>query len=554
MTHADQAMILPQGSIISLFNGIPTETTGARYLGDMQHHMIWFRGKALPDHVLLHRLVSDDGGTTWKRQPCNPILAGPDQGAEVTGWRDPFLTSSWNSAPESLRRAYTDEDVVYGLISGGLVDHTPTVFVYAVKKTDLTDWKYVGILADPGLNFRPSRWSGDFGKNWEVANLVTLTDDEGTSRDFVIMGTEGCLPRDDKSVQENNGSIARDGRIQRSQLWMCLENNESASSSSTLMKYSYAGIFDNGLYYAANSFWDPVSQQQIVYGWITEEDLPDPIRHRQGWSGLISLPRVLKLNTMHGVKRARATNDLRDITSIEATPDLHGTYTVRTLGVRPDRRLEKLRAKASKQTLSDTILGPMGTLGYGRGISNFLPLSTLQWEVDIEIAVGKNCSQVGFVVSDRDHIDKTVLFWDPVSETFVIERPPILSENYSNDDIKHGQGREVSPHTLFTYTTEPREDNKNNILGHAIEKSPEAEETLHIRAIFDVSVLEVFVNERTALSTRIYHAYGARQERVDIDGQDFGLYFFADHMSGESIDDPPARLLRATVWDGLSLP
>lgn len=56
MTHADQAMILPQGNIISLFNGIPTETTGAIYLGDMQHHMIWFPGKALPDHVLLHRL------------------------------------------------------------------------------------------------------------------------------------------------------------------------------------------------------------------------------------------------------------------------------------------------------------------------------------------------------------------------------------------------------------------------------------------------------------------------------------------------------------------
>lgn len=64
----------------------------------------------------------------------------------------------------------------------------------------------------------------------------------------------------------------------------------------------------------------------------------------------------------------------------------------------------------------------------------------------------------------------------------------------------------------------------------------------------------MFVNERTALSTRIYHAYGARQEQVDVDGQGFGLYFFANHMSGESIEDPPARLLRATVWDGLSLP
>lgn len=142
-----------------------------------------------------------------------------------------------------------------------------------------------------------------------------------------------------------------------------------------------------------------------------------------------------------------------------------------------------------------------------------------------------------------------MLFWDPISENFVIERPPILSRNANNDDIKLSQGREVSPHTLFTYSTEPGET-----IGDAIGKSAEVEETLHIRAIFDVSVLEVFVNERTALSTRIYHAYGARQEQLDVDGHGFGLYFFADPVSVESIENAPSRLLRATVWDGLSVP
>lgn len=393
---------------LGVFTGCfrPTDINGE---ADGKLTYVYTSVKNLPIHYTLPYVqgsetlsiaVSEDGGTTWERKPYNPILPGPVQEGKVTGWRDPFLTSSCDSAPESLRQAHTDDDVIYGLISGGLVNHTPTVFVYAVKKTDLTDWKYVGILADPGLNFRPSRWSGDFGKNWEVANLVTLKDDEGTSRDFVIMGTEGCLPPDDESVQDHKYSFARDNRIQRSQLWMCLGRNESTSSSSALAKYSYAGIFDNGLYYAANSFWDPVSQQQIVYGWITEEDLPDPIRHRQGWSGLISLPRVLKLNTIRRVKRARATNDLKDITSIEATPDPHGTYTVRTLGIRPDGRLEKLRTTALKHTLSDTLLGPMSTLSCERKTTNFLPLSTLQWEVDIEIAVSKNCSRVGLVVSD----------------------------------------------------------------------------------------------------------------------------------------------------------
>ncbi|OKL56026.1 hypothetical protein UA08_08605 [Talaromyces atroroseus] len=491
--------------------------------------------------------VSDDGGATWERKSCNPILPGPMQGQKVTGWRDPFLVSSWASAPESLRRTHPGDDVLYGLISGGLQDHTPTVFVYAVKRDDLTDWRYVGMLSDTGLNFRPSRWSGDFGVNWEVTNLVTLTDDENVSRDFVIMGTEGCLPRHDISSQDND-PIARDSRIQRSQLWMCIKSNESTSaSSSALMQYSFAGIFDNGLYYAANSFWDPVSQQQVVFGWITEEDLPDNLRHRQGWSGSISLPRVLKLKTMHGVKRARSTADLRDITSIEVTPDGHGTYTVRTLGFSPDERLEKLRDKATKRTISDRRLGSLGDSSH---CLDSVALHTLQWEVDAEIKVGNNCRRVGFAIGDDPgnkpgHAGKTVLFWEPASETFIVERPSLQM-----NDTQIDQGREVSPHTLFSYTTNSQGNH------HAATESAEVEETLHIQAVFDVSVLEIFVNERTAISTRVYHSKNPLEEHPNSTGR-FGIYFFADRLENDG--DPgmkcyaPARLVRATVWDGLSV-
>lgn len=70
------------------------------------------------------------------------------------------------------------------------------------------------------------------------------------------------------------------------------------------------------------------------------------------------------------------------------------------------------------------------------------------------------------------------------------------------------------------------------------------EETLRIRAIFDKSVLEVFVNERTATSTRVY---------VDED-RCFELGFFAEGgLNGieGSLFEVPAMLLRAQAWDGL---
>jgi len=58
-------------------------------------------------------------------------------------------------------------------------------------------------------------------------------------------------------------------------------------------------------------------------------------------------------------------------------------------------------------------------------------------------------------------------------------------------------------------------------------------------------VLEVFVNERTAISTRLYTA----EETV-------GIRFFADDTAAasnvESASAAASQLLCATLWDGLA--
>lgn len=345
--------------------------------------------------------VSHDSGKTWERDQANPILPGPPDGVNVTGWRDPFMTS-WPSMQRHRSNHSSEEDVLYGFISGGIVNQTPTVFVYSINAHDLREWTYIGHLFDVGLNFRPSKkWSGDFGVNWEVANVATLTDEEdGESRDFAIMGTEGVLPQKDRPGNAN--STDRPGEKQqrtlRSQLWMSgtllPKDKTEHDTSSPLMKYSFSGTFDHGPLYASNSFHDPTSNSRIVYGWITEEDLPDDLRHRQGWSGLISLPRVVKLSTLRRVTRARGS-ELRDITSIEATPDDdgEGTYTVRTLGIFPDRRLETLRKKARRAGLSAVELRD----GLPSADSS-LNLSTSRWELDAEFTVSRHCQRVGFVI------------------------------------------------------------------------------------------------------------------------------------------------------------
>lgn len=347
--------------------------------------------------------TSHDGGKTWRRFPGNPILPGPPSNLTVTGWRDPFL-SSW-AGMKAIQRVRSTEETLYGFISGGILGKTPTVFVYSIRSNDLTNWEYIGHMFDVGLNFSPSRWSGDFGVNWEVANFVTLTDEDGTSRDFVIMGAEGCLNKWQSANDEERREIeVAQGRTPRSQLWMCgeIQSEPNLDPSKSLMKYKYGGVFDHGCFYAANSFWDPVANRQIVYGWITEEDLPNDLRYRQNWSGCLSLPRSLKLVTMHRVTRSRSTSNLKAITSIEAEPEDQGkTHTVRTLGAVPDSRLEKLRMRARRATLPVTKLGAYA-LQDSLHSESFLWLETCRWEVDCEFSVGMACHRVGFIIGHSD--------------------------------------------------------------------------------------------------------------------------------------------------------
>jgi beta-fructofuranosidase len=72
------------------------------------------------------------------------------------------------------------------------------------------------------------------------------------------------------------------------------------------------------------------------------------------------------------------------------------------------------------------------------------------------------------------------------------------------------------------------------------ESQQDIEETLDIRALYDSSVLEIFVNERVAITTRIYSA----------NKNCFGITFFAQGCPG--LDEAElAEVLDCQVWDGI---
>ncbi|RMZ77055.1 hypothetical protein DV738_g4580, partial [Chaetothyriales sp. CBS 135597] len=455
---------------------------------------------------------STDGGATWARLEDNPILVEPPEGLSVLGWRDPFV-ASWPAMDSLLR---VSEPALYGMISGGIKDRGPTLFLYAVDAKDMSKWSYLSTFIDMPLNYEPSIWSGDLGINWECGNFVTLTSDvDGSSRHFCIVGCEGSKPpHTESTLIQGSQSETKSPRPVRSLQWISgtLHGDQSeAGSISPKMSLDFGGLFDHGVLYAVNSFYDPVSGKQIAWGWVTEDDLPQELVDRQGWSGMLSVPRELSLLVLQNVTGALKSK-LNEISSIQVEQDSTDTFTIRTLGIKPADSLQSLRQGTREIALS----GPI-TLDQSSD-SPFMDVRTHRFELKASLSVSDSCSSVGIsIFHTEDLLDltrATTIVLKPGAEPLTIRRPVsmVIDSAINTRD-------ECAPFTLFSLKTNT---------GHEREK-------LEIHAFFDESVLEVFANGRTTIATRVYPASKTC----------FGIRFWAEDSGQKS------RLWSATAWDGL---
>jgi beta-fructofuranosidase len=132
--------------------------------------------------------------------------------------------------------------------------------------------------------------------------------------------------------------------------------------------------------------------------------------------------------------------------------------------------------------------------------------------------VTDTCSAIGLTIfhtEDHDASQSTTISFHADTETMRVERP---DSRHLHPEISTFP--EMAPFTLFTLKDQ---------------QGTPTRETLDLRIFFDKSILEVFINGRCTITTRVYPA----TKRC------WGVEFWAEDERQQS------KVVRADAWDGL---
>lgn len=110
----------------------------------------------------------------------------------------------------------------------------------------------------------------------------------------------------------------------------------------------------------------------------------------QGWAGMACLPRELVSLEYRNVTKALAS-PLTKVGSNSCQEDGKGTYTIKTVGIRPVKEVLKLREESRGRQVPDHVLQSSSrTLR--------LPLQSKTWELEFEADIQQSCTALNVVL------------------------------------------------------------------------------------------------------------------------------------------------------------
>ncbi len=186
---------------------------------------------------------------TWVKEP-EPVVARPPAGMKITGFRDP---SVWRQG-----------EWYYMTVGCGVEDVGGCVLLY--RGRDLKSWEYVHELTSGEWDGKKTANPVGDGEMWECPEFFALGDSAHGGGHVLIYSAEGKV------------------------FWESGVMDEAAMKFQPLKK----GELDWGAFYAPKTQLDAAGRR-ILWGWIPEKR-SEAAMTAAGWSGMMSLPRVLTLD------------------------------------------------------------------------------------------------------------------------------------------------------------------------------------------------------------------------------------------------------------------
>ena len=333
----------------------------------------------------------------FKKLPA-PVIMGPPPGMQVTGFRDPF---GWKSG-----------NIWYMGVGSGFPQVGGAVLLYRSK--DMLHWEYVHPLAQGVWNGQSFSNPVPSGEMWECPDFFPLGD-----KHVLIYSTEHATFWEVGTFDESELRFHSDSK----------------------------GILDHGAYYAPRSMVDG-SGRRIFWGWLQETRSRSEAT-QAGWSGCISLPRVLSLSDDHKlqIEVAPELEKLRQNKVSTDSPLPMGGDSATSLGKIRERSGEIIctfLASANPCNLELQAQGPSGTqslLKIAFSYANGKPMA----------AIGDRLLPLNPIA---DHVS-TIRIWldGSVIETFLDKRQAMTTRCYEPAD-KAGEVQIIwsgSPGQLHDY-------------------------------------------------------------------------------------------------------
>lgn len=198
--------------------------------------------------------------TTWVKDPGNPVIGAYPEGLELTAYRDHCI---WR---EDGRWRH--------LVGSGIVGEGGTALLY--ESTDLRHWDYVGPLVT-GDSTAGTVEDGDWtGTMWECVDL------------FRPPTADGVATADGEPLDVLVFS-AWDSGVTHYPLYWTGHYRGDRFEPRELHRLDYGGRY----FYAPQSFRDSTGRR-LMFAWL-QEGRTDEAMVAAGWSGVMSLPRVVAL-------------------------------------------------------------------------------------------------------------------------------------------------------------------------------------------------------------------------------------------------------------------